>query len=255
MRRLVMRLSLAVGSLIFSIAANAALVSYSVTGSWDGMQTWNPGQIGANTLSTTANGGPEMAVSGVVTFDDATGVVSYIELMQVGTLTSNWDLNPDYPNTPEYDTVTMSDYHWKSAGSEMRLLTGTSVCNGAVNADCGPGMQYGGNYMGRGGPLENFGYLVALTDWVGADNYYAYGDTLDGPGFAGTVDVNNLLDPFAINTLTSWVGGFVPLAAAGEYNLLLGSQVPTIVPVPAAVWLFGSALGLLGLRRRHLTRS
>ncbi len=251
MHRLVMQLSVAVGSLIFSIAANAALVSYSVTGSWDGMQTWNPGQSGDNTLSTTTNGGPEMSLTGVVTFDDVTGAVSYVELEQVGTLTSNWDLNPDYPNTPEYDTVTMDSFHWKSSSAtDLRLLAGNVTCNGVNNAACGPGMQYGGNYIGRGGPLETFGPPYSLTDWTGADNKTAYGDIIDGPGFAGTVDTGNLMNPFAINTVT-YVNPFVALAATGEYNLSLGSQLPTVVPVPAAVWLFGSALGLLGLRRRR----
>ncbi len=248
MRRLI-QFSALLGGLALAAAINAAPVSYTVTGSWDGMQTWNPGQVGANTLSTTANGGPEMAVSGVVTFDDATGDVIYLELAQVGTLTSNWDLNPDYPNTPEYDTVTMSNFAWQSQGTDLRLQTGSVVCNGVNNAACGPGMQFGGNYVGRGGPLESFGPPYALTDWTGADDFFAYGDTLDGPGFEGTVDINNLLNPFAINTVTAW-DGFVALAAAGEYNLELGSQVPTIVPVPAAVWLFGSALAMLGVRRR-----
>jgi len=181
-----MQLSAVLGSLILSIAANAAAVSYSVTGSWDGMQTWNPGQIGDNTLSTTTNGGPEMAVSGVVTFDDISGAVIYVELMQVGTLTSNWDLNPDYPNTPEYDTVTMSGFHWQSGGgsflspsTDLRLLSGSVSCNGANGAACGPGYQYGGNYIGRGGPLENFGPPYALTDWIGADNLF--GNFLTNP--------------------------------------------------------------------------
>ncbi len=248
MRRLI-QFSALLGGLALAAAINAAPVSYTVTGSWDGMQTWNPGQIGANTLSTTANGGPEMAVAGVITFDDTTGAVIWLDLAQVGSLTSNWDLNPDYPNTPEYDTVTMEDFHWKTVGSSMRLLTGSVSCNGANGAACGPGYQYGGNYVGRGGPLETFGPPYALTDWTGADNFFAYGDILDGPGFTGTVDTNNLMNPFTINTISSW-NGFVALAATAEYNLELGSQLPTVVPVPAAVWLFGSALAMLGVRRR-----
>lgn len=232
-----------VGITAISLAANAASVTYNVTGSWDGMHTWNPGQQGDPTMSTTAGGGPEMAVTGTVTFDNGTGVVSALSLAQVGTLTSNWDLNPDYPNTPEFDTVTMSNFAWTSSGTDLRLDTGTVVCNGVNNAACGPGMQYGGNYVGRGGPLENFGPPIALTDWTGASNFNAYGDILDGPGFAGLVTGNAAV----INTLTSW-NGFVALAADGEYNLALGAQV---VPVPAAAWLFGSALGLLGWVRRR----
>ena len=39
------------------------------------------------------------------------------------------------------------------------------------------------------------------------------------------------------------------LTACGNDNLM-GSS--TVVPVPAAVWLFGSAIGVMGLVRRRL---
>ena len=37
---------------------------------------------------------------------------------------------------------------------------------------------------------------------------------------------------------------FIPLAADSTFNLV------SVVPVPGAVWLFGSAIGLLGWARR-----
>jgi hypothetical protein len=40
----------------------------------------------------------------------------------------------------------------------------------------------------------------------------------------------------------------------GETNAIFDNQLqigPAVVPVPAAVWLFGSAMGLLGVIRRR----
>lgn len=244
MHSVITRLTLAVGIAAISLAANAAPVSYNYTGSWDGFHTWNPGQTGDPTLSTTPDGGPEMAIAGVVTFDDGTGVVTGLTMTQVGVNTQNWDLNPNSPPDPQYDTVTLSNFAWHSEGTDLRLDSGTFTCNGATLADCGPGSQYGGNYIGTGGPLATFGPPYALTDWIGADMLDAYGDLLDGPGFDGLVTGNTAV----INTLTGW-DGFVTLASTGQYNLTLGTQV---VPVPAAVWLFGSALGMLGWIRRRV---
>lgn len=71
--------------------------------------------------------------------------------------------------------------------------------------------------------------------------------------------------PFVVDTPT--VPSFNP-NAAGEYNFYIGftkNNVPSfsgvvgidvnvsVVPVPAAVWLMGSAVGLLGWMRRRAT--
>ncbi|MGI9341773.1 MAG: VPLPA-CTERM sorting domain-containing protein [Gammaproteobacteria bacterium] len=231
-----------IGMSVMSLAANAAQVTFTFTGAWNANNTWNPGQTGAPTMSANAEGGPEMQVAGEITFDDQSGAVSGLTMNQVGILTSNWDLNPDVPNTPEYDPVTMSGYAWHSEGTDLRLDTGLSVCEGVDNTACGPGFQFGGQYMGRGGPLENFGPPYSLADFIGADNLDAYGDILNGPGFTGLVTGNTAV----IDALTGW-DGFVALAATARFDLQLGTQVP----VPAAAWLFGSALGLLGWVRRR----
>jgi hypothetical protein len=230
---------------VAAVSTTAQAATYNFTGVWNGMHTWNPGQTGDPTIGSSADGGPDMIVEGRISFNDVTGVVTKLTMDQVGTQTTLWDIAA--PGEPAYDTVTMSNYSWTSDGSTLRLNSGLSTCNGATKNDCGPGYQFGGNYMGIPSPLSNFGApLNALTDWIGADNYLAYGDTISGAGFEGSV---NLLDNTAvINTTTAWVGGFVPLAATGQYQLTLTSEVP----VPAAAWLFGSALlGLAGIKRKQ----
>lgn len=246
MRCIIKKLPLIIVLAALSFAANATSVTYTFTGSWEAMNTWNPGQTGDNTLSATPEGGPQMAVEGLITFDDGSGIVTGLTMNQASTLTSNWDYNSDYPNTPEFGTVTMSNFAWTSNGTDLRLDSGIVVCDSGANVTCGPGMEFGGNYVGRGGPLETFGPPASLTDWIGASNFDAYGDILDGPGFEGMVLGGSTA---TINTLTSW-NGFVALAATSRYDLQLGTQVP----VPAAVWLFGSGLGLLGWMRRRVSQ-
>jgi len=245
---------IAIAVAMMALPANAVLVQSPFNGSWDEFHTWNPGQTGDPTLSTTPGGGPEMAVAGTITYDDETGIVSAITINQVGENTRNWDFNPQadplspdfdptLPVEPEYDTVTLSGFSWVSDGTDLRLESGTFQCNGANNAACGPGAQFGGNYIGRGGPLENFGPPFALTDFIGADYQLAYGDILNGPGFIGLVyeDGQSGENRAIIQALTGW-DGFVSLGSTAKFNL-------TLIPVPAAAWLFGSALGLLGWLR------
>ncbi len=63
-----------------------------------------------------------------------------------------------------------------------------------------------------------------------------------------TLGFYNLLDPGALNLLTG-----DDVLATDQFNLAyLGETFSsyTVVPVPGAVWLFSSALGLLGWMRR-----
>lgn len=55
-----------------------------------------------------------------------------------------------------------------------------------------------------------------------------------------------------INLLTGWGTGLRFTSGVGgyEYSVVSGSVIANVVPIPAAVWLFGSALAALGWVRR-----
>ncbi len=126
---------------------------------------------------------------------------------------------------------------------------------------------------------------VKLTDYD-IKLYYDFNPAFDnGPVNLGVVDVTNVLNastPLATNTqgsqnllfnflavsnppfLTAPGGAFTSFNpnAVGEYNFAIqvtraGWNVESVrmdvqvIPVPAAVWLFGSALGLMGVLRRR----
>lgn len=80
----------------------------------------------------------------------------------------------------------------------------------------------------------------------------SYGRTIGGDdAIAGTQQ--NLAD-FNAFTTTSWDGSTLVLSNTGyalnSYIMTFTNNAAAVVPVPAAAWLFGSALGLLGWARR-----
>ena len=88
------------------------------------------------------------------------------------------------------------------------------------------------------------------------DDVLPFGDDLLGT-FTQTVSENNaaILAGGGYKSIVfthTFVGGVFAGggAADNQYYLTLDSVVPAPVPVPAALWLFGSGLGLLGWMRR-----
>ena len=85
----------------------------------------------------------------------------------------------------------------------------------------------------------------AIHTWTGATAFDLSGATWDGINYIGLQLQNNLLASTAAFDETAWiekklVGGGIDL-----------SIVTTVIPVPAAVWLFGSGLiGLVAFARR-----
>ncbi|MBL8225438.1 MAG: hypothetical protein JNM50_08915 [Chromatiales bacterium] len=100
----------------------------------------------------------------------------------------------------------------------------------------GPAVNPGGGaavWIGDSGPLQVFALLVAqgatgLEGWTldSVESVSADGRTLVGDGVFCVADTCRL---------QGWIATFDPV----------------VVPAPAAAWLFGSALGLLGGLRRH----
>jgi len=154
----------------------------------------------------------------------------------------------------------------------------------------GAGSNVKGPGAGSLGALWNFNYYINIdsTTETLADYdisiFYDFDPAFDnGPAGLGTINVTNAILGSAAPTTTTLVedsqnllfnflatgipgvvtapGGVFDPNALGEYNF--GIQVSQagwgvenvrmdvqVVPVPAAVWLFGSALGLLGWMRR-----
>lgn len=164
--------------------------------------------------------------------------------------------------------------------------------DGAGTYFAGPGSNFGGAGESTSeGALWNFNFYIdidstheTLTDYD-ITIFYDFDPAFDnGPAGLGTIDVTNSItfssDPLAtlvegsqnlmFGFLAAGVPGFVTAPggafdpnAQGEYNFAIqvgqaGWGVENVrmdvqvVPVPAAVWLFGSALGLLGWMRRKV---
>ncbi|WGS85765.1 VPLPA-CTERM sorting domain-containing protein [Methylomonas sp. UP202] len=121
----------------------------------------------------------------------------------------------------------------------------STACNGQ---NCGEtttgGFTNPGHFEGNNGAIESLILHLAAGDytiWAGGES----GDSLDGIG-GGCIGVNG-----GINLGCS--------AGAGNYRAAISLQINEVssVPLPASIWLFGSALlGLLGFHRRddHLER-
>ena len=224
-------IALAALLLLISTAANAALVEAPVYGTWTGWLAWNPGQNGGAVVTLSTGGGPNMEIRGQITYEDSTGEVTAASLRGTDQ-TSVWEA--------KFNSITLTGFSWTSDGTSL-LMDGDqdAVCNGEVRADCGQSFGNGGGFIASG----------QVSDWNGIPEGGLMGN-IQGedvflaaqPGFQGVV-LDGEVD------LTTWGN------IANPFGLLLASQglyELRVVPIPGAVWFFGSALGLLGwFRRRH----
>lgn len=96
-------------------------------------------------------------------------------------------------------------------------------------------------FTGFGTAQADADFEIHFGSFSGLTGLNKLGDLTIGLGGLGLANVG-----LAIN---SFYGGFVSLTGAAQQVTLTGAQI-NVVPVPAAVWLFGSAMGLLGWLRR-----
>lgn len=158
-----------------------------------------------------------------------------------------------------------------SSGNDWPLLAGTAV--DGFTSDHGPASLYSGtcpfffgcqsanpfNLFPGGTTIFDTGTQTALfPEYADSGFLPQIGGTYTPGGFISSLSSSNGLDAIAFDF--TLLGGQVP-GIGGTVRFLVFSDTAstaymiegTIVPVPAAVWLFGSALGLLGWVRRRAT--
>jgi len=149
-----------------------------------------------------------------------------------------------------------------------RLTGDLTVNGGSVNPGNSPGtLTIGGNFtLGAGGEILLEANSASLLDQLIVEGFFdaqggeiniLLGDGLTTDFFAteniGVADFFNLgssaANPFGNTMLmtTSLTEGTFALSFSETGAITVGAEV---VPLPAAVWMFGSALGLLGWMRR-----
>jgi len=116
--------------------------------------------------------------------------------------------------------------------------------------ESGPGAL--GFFLGVGGSTDGVSYTGFLLD--------ASGSAIPGTDFFGIVGVDAASVGLAAPTVFSGMR-FTSAGSAGSFELggyapivwVGGTPTVGVIPIPAAAWLFGSALGLLGWVRRRTT--
>ena len=142
------------------------------------------------------------------------------------------------------------------------VIPDSDLINGDHTNICDPGVSFcaSGRYTPDNGTLTE---LIAFSDLMGnlapfPPPSFFYNDAWT-VGLISDVDTGNI-DPTAhfvaaialTGVIDSGISTFGSSQAPGDTNLGTGSYLvrASTVPIPAAVWLFCSALGLLGWRRR-----
>jgi hypothetical protein len=192
-------------------------------------------------LTSVGWGGGQEAIiaglSGVVTgtYDDSAGTVT----MDAGTIDAEYSIGPipngviywHYLTNSSWDlgAGTVSFSEWSCVDGPFGSTVGASLC-GNISGDANLTVDSILDYTTIPGTRTVVGDDVVLGDMQQGADYGVF--------------------------LSSWAGGQLVAQATGweegNTDFPAGYQLvfQQVVPVPAAVWLFGSALGLLGWLRR-----
>jgi hypothetical protein len=147
---------------------------------------------------------------------------------------------------PHVEILSVGDF---SVTSDFYSFTASAGDTVVLDIDC----VYAPTLYGCGpSPFGTFDALVVLYDPGGAPVFANDDSSLPidtGSATGGTLDsfLEIVLPVGGLWAIEVDDSAFGPIPAGGEYILNV-SLAP--VPVPAAVWLFGSALGLLGWMKR-----
>jgi hypothetical protein len=240
---------LAIATVLTAVSglANAAIVNYTITGgNWDSISQWTAQSSGAPSATVYDNGqvppcincGPQPELiwagtpppamtgtyGGTISVDTSNNAVVGGSLVVTGTIADMVVVGTTWW-VREYNNLTIN------FATNTATTSSAVGCYGTIFAPvgCGPAVVNAGTTTSIFGPRA--GNASQATDGSGT------------PYAAATFDVNTGL-------LQVFRDGRRPDATNGTD--VLNRFTLQVVPVPAAAWLFGSALGLLGVARRKL---
>jgi hypothetical protein len=194
------------------------------------------------------------AVAGTVTWlSDSRSVISIWsgELQDADFGTTTWDVSvgPFYENAAQNTTIdttaifggTGSVYFDGSLGEGAFSSFGVTfrVGDGGTTLDLTGSYGAGSNLPGLSGGVAGF-RLLEGENLI----YQATGDVIDYSGFLSAGDYTIIAEANVYGR------GFNEGGAAYDFSGEFGTAEVAFVPVPAALWLFGSALAGLGWIRR-----
>ncbi|MEO8443667.1 MAG: hypothetical protein ABI567_01540, partial [Gammaproteobacteria bacterium] len=226
--------------------ANAAIVQYAISsGNWNSISQWSGNATGTPDPTVYDNGEtppllgspswvtvPAPATTGtyggIISVDDSNNAVIGGSLTVTGTISDEVVVGPNTWWVRQYNNLNINFL------TNVATSSGTPACYGTTAAPlgCGPAVVTAGTTAAQFGPRA--GIASQTPDGTGGVAY-----------LAATFDANTgLLEVFRDGRRVDAVNGTDVLQ---RFTL-----ETTVVPVPAAVWLFGSALGLMGLARRKL---
>jgi len=219
MNKTVNTLGLAIAATLAAASADAALYSATLTSM--SLSSAN-GPSNANISSSTATW----------QYDDVTGIMSQTG----GTLNARFNTAPSTTLFRHTATDLVIGAGGAASASAFTCVEGNfgSVVNAAL---CG-NYTFGANFVNESSVVYSG---ASVTRTLGGD------DVSRGAP-------QSLADYDGMTTL-SWVGTALTLSnstGTSGLTLVFDAGPQAVVPVPAAVWLFGSAVGLLGAVRRRM---